>query len=182
MISALAILLLLIALSFSIWHLRKSARNKPADGSFFNGKQNEIDVEILSLLLSREEDDYLRESLSDGEFRRTKRQRVSLAWKYLDLIGKNSRHLIQIVESARSSNDPQVARAANDLLQMAFRVRMNLPIVQLSLLTEWLWPTLRLHTPLKIDRYREIVKTAVFILQRLEGARSEPLSQVGNGN
>ena len=182
MISALAVVVLLIGLFFSILKLRKSGRTHPADQSFFNRTQNELDVEILSLLLSREEDDYLRESLSRREFRETKRRRVSLAWGYVNEIGRNTRRLIQTVESAQSSNDPELARATQELLQTAFRVRMNVPLVQLSLLTEWLWPTLRLRMPVQIDRYREMVKTAVFIVQRLEAGHSEALFRIGNPN
>ena len=182
MISAIAILVILLALFFCIWYAMNSSLRRSSGRPSFNRKQNEIDLEVLTLLLSREEDDYLRASLPDREFRQTKKQRVKLAWKYLHEVSKNTRHLIRIVESARSSSDPELARAAHELLEKAFRVRMNVPVVQLSLLIEWFWPTLRLRAPLKIDRYREMIKTAIFILQQLEAAHSGPLSQLGNAN
>lgn len=180
MTSAVIVVVALVALSSCLWRLMRSSGHRPASQNSFDRTQNEIDVDVLNQLLSIDEDRYLRASLPDREFRQTKRQRIRLAWQYLDEVERNTRHLVRIVESARSSKDPEVAQAANELLQTAFRVRLNIPIVKMSLLTEWFWPTLRLRIPIKIDRYREMITRAVFILQRLEAGQSEPASEVGN--
>lgn len=179
MISGLIIFVVLVALSFSLWHLFKNS-GRGAHNHYFNRKENEIDVEVLKLLLSRDEDEYLRRSLPGNQFRQLKRNRIRVAWAYLEQINQSTRHLIHVVESARSSTDPEVSRAAHEMLQIAFRVRMNVPIVQVTLLVEWLWPMLHWPRHLKIDSYRDLVERVVFILQRLEASQSGTVPQLGN--
>ena len=172
MTAAIIIVFTLLVLFSCILGLRKSSKAEAADNSLFNRKQNEIDVEVLQLLLSREEDEYLRGSLPGHQFRQFKRERIRLAWKYLKQINKTTRHLIPVMEASRSSIDAEVSQAARELLQIAFRIRLNVPIVQVTLLTEWLCPMLRWPRQLKIGRYRELVERVVFILQRLEAGHA----------
>ena len=176
MIVAIVVVVFLVALFCLVWGVIRSHGISHRDIRCLSPKESGIDLDVLSLLLSREENDYLRESLPEHEFRVIKRRRVSLARKYLKAINTNTRELIRAAEAARSSSDAEVAKAANELLQMAFRVRLNVPLVYLCLLAEWLFPTVDLIVPPKLNCYRDMVERIVFILQRLHAAQSETSS------
>lgn len=171
-IPATIIVVALVALCFSLWNLMRSRRRGLLDVCCVNAKENEVDVAVLKLLLSREENEYLCKSLPDRAFREIKRQRLSIARKYLSAISRSTRQLIRVAEAAKSSSDADVARVAHEVLAIAFRVRLNLPIVQLYLMAEWLLPTLSLVGPRKVNLYEEIFGRAGFILRRLQAAQS----------
>jgi|SRR5437868_7406438 len=155
-----------------LWAMVRSHRSSRVDACYLNPQKDEIDIEVLSLLLSRKENEYLRKVLTDREFRLVKRQRVLLARRYLKAISRNTRELIRAADVAKSSSDLEAARAAHELMLIAFRVKVNLPIVHLYLLAEWLLPTLTLVAPPKLDAYREITGRVVFILRRLQAEPS----------
>ena len=173
MIVAIVVVVFLVALFCLVWGVVGSHGVPRDDIRCLSPKESGIDLDVLSRLLSREENEYLRESLPEHEFRMIKRRRVSLARKYLKAINTNTRELIRAAEAARSSSsDAEVAKAANELVQMAFRVRLKVPLVYLCLLAEWLFPTVDLIVPPKLDRYRDMVERIVLILQRLHAAPS----------
>lgn len=108
MIVAIVIVVFLLALFFSLWRVIRSHGVRHSDIRCLSPKESEIDVEVLTLLLSREENEYLRKSLPDHDFCAIKRRRLSLARKYLKAINTNTRELIRAAEAARSSSDAEV--------------------------------------------------------------------------
>jgi hypothetical protein len=138
-----------------------------------NTAQSQLDIEVLNLLLSRQESEYLRRSLGKIDLKQIKRERIWLALTYLSVIDVNIRRLIVVVEPAQSSEDPEVAEAARELLHIAFRIRLRMPITRLCLATEWLFPTLSLSRPLNVSGYGEMIGKIVFILRRLQALPSE---------
>src|SRR5260370_32886821 len=119
MISAAIILVLLLALTLSVWNLIRSRRAGVENVCDFKAQEQEIDVDALALLLSPEENAYLRRVLPSREFRCVKRKRVTLARKYVTAINRNTGQLIRTAEIARSGNDRELVQAANELLMMA---------------------------------------------------------------
>ena len=173
MISAAIIVLFLLALGLLVWRLVASSGTEVNGSWDFRDHENKIDLEVLELLLSREEDDYLRKSLPERSFRSVKRERIVLARKYLKAISRNTGQLIKTAELVRSSGqDREVVQAANELLTMAFRVRLNVPLVHFYLLTEWLFPTLSVPVPMRISTYRDMMSRNILIVQRTELART----------
>jgi hypothetical protein len=171
MTAEILILVVVLVLFLLVWKVVRPGATS-SHVCHLNTKQSEIDIDVLGLLLSRTENEYLRESLPCREFRRLRRARVSLARTYLKAINRNTGEFIRAAEAVRSSNDAEVAQAAHELLSIAFRIRLNVPIVQCCLLTEWLFPALSLIASPKLDIYRQMVKTIVFILQRAQAANS----------
>jgi hypothetical protein len=170
MISGTIIIVSLVALSFLVWNLIKSGPHHAADIWSAHTRESEIDIDVLSLLLSREENKYLCKSLPSHEFRSIRRQRISLARKYLKAINRSTGNLIRAAEAARLSGDRDVAQVADELLLIAFRVRLNVPLVHICLFAECLFPTLTLASPLKMGAYREMIGRVAFILQKVEAA------------
>jgi hypothetical protein len=138
-----------------------------------NTAQSQLDIEVLQLLLSRQEWDYLRRSVEESQLSHIKRERTWLAQNYLSVIDRNVRRMIGVVEPAQSSEDPEVAEAARELLHLAFRIRLRMPIARLCLAIEWLFPTLSLPSPLNLSAYGEMVAKIAFILRRLQALPSE---------
>jgi len=163
------LLILILLMSNMVRDRRNSART---DALACHARENQIDIEVLSLLLSKEETQYLRRSLSEHEFRSIRRRRVSLARKYLGSINTNVASLISAAEAATSSSDHEVAQAAQELLRMAFRVRLSVPLVHIYLWAEWFLPALNLEAPL--GAYREMSRRVVF-LTRLQA----PTTRIG---
>src|SRR5207248_11148550 len=148
----------------------------PGEVFDLNSRQREVDIGVLSLLLSRKENEYLRKSLPTEQFRRVRRERLSLARTYLKAINENTGQFILAAEAAKSSSDAEVARAAHELLLIAFRVRLNIPVVQLCLIVERLFPSLSLVAPAKLVRYRQMGERIVLILERLQAAAPKIIS------
>jgi hypothetical protein len=171
MTAAIIILVFLLVLFLLVWSIVGHRGADSSDLYYLNTKQSEVDIEVLALLLSRDESEYLRKSLPIHEFRRVKRRRLALARTYLKAINRNTGDFIRAAERVKSSGDAQVAQAAHELLLIAFRVRLNVPIVQICLLTEWLFPRLSLVGAPKLNVYREMVGKIVFVLQRLPSAQ-----------
>lgn len=171
MIAAIVVLTSLLILFVLIWKIVQFPRTQ-SDGVFhLNARQREVDIGVLALLLSGAENEYLRKSLPKEQFRRVRRERISLARIYLKAIQANTGQFIRAAEVAKSSNDAELAQAAHELLLIAFRVRLNVPIVRLCMIVEWLFPSVSLVAATKLDRYRVMGGKIVVMLDRLqEGA------------
>lgn len=161
------ILVVVLGLFFLIWNVTRDRRAGSNNVLFVNTNQNQLDIKVLGLLLSREENEYLRRCLSVREFRTIRRSRVSQARTYLRAINRQTRQIVRTAEAATLSSDPEVAGAARELLSIAFRIRLNIPIVHLCLLTEWLFPTLSLVAPAKVNAYQKLTGRFIPILRNL---------------
>lgn len=168
MIVALFIIVSLLTLGGFVWKIVKGRKTLTREGFHLNSRQREIDIGVLSLLLSRKENDYLRRRLSAEQFRRLRRDRLSLARRYLHAIDSSTGEFIRAAEVVKSSTNAELAQAAEELLPTAFRVRLNVRIVQFCLFVEWLFPSLSLAAPPRLDRYRELGATIVVLLDRLQ--------------
>jgi hypothetical protein len=168
MIAAIVIFVSLLILFVLISRIVPRRRKDSEDVFHLNARQREVDIEVLSLLLSAEENEYLRKSLPREQFRRVRRERLSLARRYLEAIKANTTQFIRAAETVKCSSDAELAQAAHELLLIAFRVRLNVPVVQLCLVLEWLFPSLSLVAPLRLDRYREMGGRIAVILERLQ--------------
>src|SRR5947207_10549290 len=168
MIVALVIFISLLILFILIWSIVQRRKRAPEEIFHLNSRQREIDIGVLSLLLSREENEYLRKVLPAERFRRLRRERLSLARMYLRAIHANTGQFIRAAEAVKASSDAELAQAAHELLLIAFRVRLNVPLVQICLVLEWLFPSLSLVAPPKLERYRDMGGRIVVLLERLQ--------------
>lgn len=167
MITAIAILVSLVILFVLIWKVVRTPRTYSEDVFHLNARQREVDLGALALLLSATENEYLRRSLPKKRFRQVRRERISIARTYLRAIQTNTREFVQAAEAVKSSDDAELAQAAHELLLIALRVRLNVPIVQLCLMMEWLFPSLSLGAATKLDGYRDMAGNIVVMLDRL---------------
>jgi hypothetical protein len=81
-------------------------------------------VEAFRNLIDEGEEEYLRETLRSGEFRRIHRERMMAAVEYVRGAYRNAGVLVQIAQAAKESSDPAVASAAERLFEGAIQLRL----------------------------------------------------------
>lgn len=83
-----------------------------------------IDVKAFRNLVDEHEQDFLRERLPGGEFRRIHRERMLAATQYVWGAARNAGILIRLGETAKGDSDPAVVAAAESLQENALRMRL----------------------------------------------------------
>jgi hypothetical protein len=98
---------------------------KIANVAELQGKLRPVDVLAFRNLVDPEEENYLREHLPSGEFRRIQRERMRAAIDYVQCVAGNAAVLLRLGEAARESADPEVANAGKELVESALRIRIS---------------------------------------------------------
>jgi hypothetical protein len=100
-----------------------------------------VDVDAFRNLIDEREEQFLRERLPPGEFRRIQRTRKLAAVEYIWCAAQNAAVLIRLGEAARQNSDPVIAAAAEKLVESALRLRLYafqaVPRLYLSALFPW---------------------------------------------
>lgn len=123
----------------------------------WEAKKHEVDIGAFRILLDPAEERYLRDSLSPSEFRFYQRQRLGLALRSLELVGKNAAMLIKLGQLAKLGANPMLAKEAEDLINGALRLRVNLLRVQPYLWLKWFFPGWTLSLPALAMPYEELL-------------------------
>lgn len=88
------------------------------------GRTRPVDLDAFRNLTDPQEERYLRESLEPVEFRAVQRERLRAALGYVQRVAFNASILLRLGSEARHHADPEVARAASELVESALRLRM----------------------------------------------------------
>lgn len=83
-----------------------------------------VDLEAFRNLTDPEEEGYLRERLAPAEFRSVQRERLRAALGYVRRAAHNASILLRVGEAARRNADPEIARAAAELVESALKLRL----------------------------------------------------------
>jgi hypothetical protein len=87
------------------------------------GRTQPVDLEAFRNLTDRREEQYLREQLAPAEFRAVQRERLRAAAGYVQRAAHNASVLLRVGEAARRSPDPEIVKAADELVESALRLR-----------------------------------------------------------
>jgi len=115
-----------------------------------------VDLEAFRNLVSVEEEAYLRESLPPRQFRRVQRKRMLAAAEYVRRASHNAALLVTLGESVRSSNDPQLAEAATELVNSAIQMRLTAILVLLCIGIRIVFPQTKLSLARLTDDYERL--------------------------
>jgi len=126
-----------------------------------------IDVEAFRNLVDPAEDDYLRRRLSPRQFRTVRRERLRAIGAYVHVAGQNAALLVRIGTSALESGDPQIAEAANRLVNDALLLRRNATYAILRIYVTRALPALDLPASAVLNSYERISASAM-LLGRLQ--------------
>jgi hypothetical protein len=131
------------------------------------GRTQPVDLEAFRNLTDPEEERYLKEQLAPAEFRALQRERLRAALQYVRRASRNASILLRVGESARGSADPQVARAAGELVDGAVQLRMYALLAQGLLHARILVPGAR-WSPTRVATDYQSLRERVGRLSRLQ--------------
>jgi hypothetical protein len=83
-----------------------------------------VDVEAFRNLTDPDEEQYLRDHLGAGVFRKIQRARMLAAIEYVSCVAQNAAILIRLGDAARHSPSPSTAEAGEKLVDTAIRLRL----------------------------------------------------------
>lgn len=133
-----------------------------------------VDLKAFRTVTDREDELFLRERLPYARFRRLKRQRIGVAWRYLNRIANNAAAVMRLGEAARLSHDPEVARAAAQVLDLAGQIRLQCLMAYAKLSVEFAVPSLQLTPAVLAPQYLALRENVVR-LGRLQTPGALPL-------
>lgn len=87
------------------------------------GRTQPVDLEAFRNLTDPGEEQYLREQLAPADFRAVQRERMRVAVGYVRRAARNASVLLRVGEVARRNPDPEIVKAADELVESALRLR-----------------------------------------------------------
>ncbi|MGH9557165.1 MAG: hypothetical protein ACRD2Y_15210 [Terriglobales bacterium] len=132
------------------------------------GQTRPVDLAAFRNLMDPDEQAYLRAHVSDADFRRLQRQRLRAARVYVRRAAHNAAVLVRLGEAARASADPEVARAAQELVNSALQLRLNALFAECQLLIRITLPVGRPRAAGLLESYEVLIErvTRLCRLQR----------------
>jgi len=166
MLSTLIVLTAALSVLALAWSLLRRAHPEIRNGGDWEERKHEIDVQIFRALLDRDEESYLRSSLSRHQFQEFRRKRIRLALRMLGLVEENADMLMKLGQLARLKGDPVLTEKADELVATAIRFRLNLVLARLSLYLRWLFPSWTVSLPTFEVRYQHLLDSLAGVEQR----------------
>ncbi len=116
MVSTLLILGVIAAALGLAWSLLRSGHSDIRSLEDWETQRHEIDIPIFRLLLDRDEERYLRSSLSRNQYITFQRMRIRLALRMLRLVEENASMSMRLGQLANIKRDPALTQTANEVV------------------------------------------------------------------
>ena len=113
----------------------------------------EIDLPALRNLLSREDDKFLKTSLSPSAYRKVRRARISAVQQYLEWIAENCATLLRLIELTRSQAQQVAHDPSGTLAADAVRLRAASLALWLLLGIQYVFPILDFRPISLVQKY-----------------------------
>jgi hypothetical protein len=155
-----------IAILFLYWNFRRE-RILVRNLEDLAGQTQPVDFAAFSNLLDASQEQFLKQRLSSSDYRRIRRARLLATLEYVKRLAHNAQVLMRLGEAARSSSDPQVATAAQALVNNALRMRLLAMSAIVKLYGELWVPQFSTQMEPVADRYRQLTDAAG-LLARLQ--------------
>jgi hypothetical protein len=162
------VLIVLLLIAFGLLRLVRHHTGPVARLEDLSSQTRAVDLESLHNLIDSGETDFLRRSLSPAHFRMVQRQRALAAIEYVRNISHNAGLLISLGQLAVAHPDPQLAQAAQAMVDRALHVRTLATFAILKLYTRSIMPALPFEPENIFRDYRILTESAVLFtrLQR----------------
>ena len=151
-----------------LWRLTRASTAGADPLAVWGVQGHKVNVDAFRLLVDPNEAAYLCKSVPKVEFRRLQRLRIALALRVVRTMASNAAVLMRVATVARQADDREIASAADRLMFLSFRVRMNALVAELYLLVKWVFPVWGINVPMPLDRYQRLLQTCDWILARRE--------------
>ena len=143
------------SLAFLVW----AAKGNPWHGeglSTVSAQVCPVDVLAFRNLVDPREEEYLRARLPVREFRKVQRKRLLAAISYVTCVAQNAAILLRLGEAARTSSDPEVVAAGQELVDAALRLRLYSLLVVPKLCLGVAFPAVPLSPAAIADKYQHV--------------------------
>ena len=173
-----ALILVAIALlvtAFLFWVTRGQAR-AIADLQDLPQQTKPVDIAAFRNLIDPGEEQFLRDNLGPRHFRMVQKQRMVAAIAYVRCAAHNAAVLVRLGEAARRSGDPQVALAAQQLVNTAMRLRIYALLALLRLYPAMWVPGARVSPAGVADAYQQLTSVASQLTRLQEPSRAVRIS------
>lgn len=157
MASTLLILAVASSALILVWSLLHSGHPEIHSSQDWDEKRHDIDVQIFRALVDRDEERYLRNSLSRNQFEAFQRRRIRLALRMLRLVEDNAGMLMRLGQLARMKGDPALTQKADELVATAVQLRLNLLVAKFCLCLKWLFPSWTVSPPAFDVQYQHLL-------------------------
>lgn len=123
---AIVLIIAIAALLAAIFFLRVSRGHAEAISNIdqLSGRTQPVDLPAFRNLVDPAETEFLRHNLPPADFRAVHRERTYAAAEYVQRIAHNSAILLRLGQAARTNPDPEIARAAQAMVERSLAVRM----------------------------------------------------------
>ena len=120
------LIIAIAALLAAVFFLRVSRGHAEAISILdeLSGRTQPVDLQAFRNLVDPTETDFLRRNLPGRDFRAVHRERTYAAAEYVQHIAHNAAILLRLGQAARTNPDPEIARAAEAMVERALAVRM----------------------------------------------------------
>ncbi len=151
-----------------VWRLTRASTAGTDPIQVWGIQGHKVNVDAFRLLVDPNEAAYLYKSVPKVEFRRLQRLRITLALRAVRTMASNAALLMRVATLARQAGDSEIASAADRLMFLSFRVRINALVAELYLLLKWVFPVWGINVPMPLERYQRLVQTCDWILAQRE--------------
>ncbi len=169
------VLLAFVALGFFIWALRGQSR-AITDVRDLALQTRPVDLDAFRNLIAPEEEDYLHANLGPREFRRIQKLRTLAVIAYVRCAAQNASVLLRLGEAARRNADPQVALAAQQLVNGAIRLRLYAALALVKLYPATLLPGAHVSPTSVLDAYQQLTSVVSQLTRLQHPARTTRIS------
>jgi cell division protein FtsL len=161
--------IVLAALIVALYFIRVSHQHAAVISSLddLSGRTQPVDLEAFRNLIDPAQTAYLRQSLPSTEFRNLHRERTHVAAEYVQRIAQNAAVLLRLGQAARHHADPEIARAAQAMVERALVVRMIAMEALIKLRVQSFFPGIEFSTSEVFERYRRLTES-VALFTRLQ--------------
>jgi hypothetical protein len=132
-----------------------------------DGRTQPVDLDAFRNLIDPSETRFLRSHLPANDFRKIQRERSRATAEYVQHIAQNAAVLLRLGQAARTNPDPEVARAAQEMVERALVVRMIAMRAMVKLHVQRFFPGVGFSNDDVFDRYRRLTES-VALFTRLQ--------------
>jgi hypothetical protein len=161
-ITTILVLVSLLALSSLLWSAKTHAS---ASNALENPAEHirAVDIEAFRNLVDPDEEEFLRNHLSPGEFRKIQRERLRAAVDYVSCVAQNAAILVRVADAGRRSPDPATAEAAEKLVENALRLRLYAFHAIVRLYLGMIFPASRISPARIAESYEQMTRLVVML-------------------
>src|SRR5215467_7705345 len=96
-----------------------------------------VDLKAFRTLMDRDDEEFLRGRLPRSRFSHLKRERIRVTLRYVSRIAGNASAVLRMSEAARLNPAPEVAEAANQVMELAAQIRLQCLMAMAKLVAEY---------------------------------------------